>query len=101
MLLWGSWHFNKHPRLKSAFTVNSTYLKTQSLKIYIIIIIIIIITGAVTINWLIKPINYFISDLWRHITKHCWFPQLGMENVAYNTAVLIETLCKDLSTAWL
>jgi hypothetical protein len=24
-----------------------------------------------------------------------------MENVPYNTAVFIETLCSDLSTAWL
>jgi hypothetical protein len=37
--------------------VNSLYLKIQPFKIYFIII-----TGAVTINWLIKPINYFISD---------------------------------------
>jgi len=37
--------------------VNRLYLKIQPLKIYINII-----TGAVTINWLIKPIYYFISD---------------------------------------
>lgn len=63
MLLWGSWHFNECPRLKNAFTVNNAYLKIKPLKIYINII-----TGAVTINWLTKPINYFISDLGRHIT---------------------------------
>jgi hypothetical protein len=37
--------------------VNSRYFKIKPFKIYINII-----TGAVTINWLIKPINYFISD---------------------------------------
>jgi len=37
--------------------VNSMYLKIQPFRIYINII-----TGAVTINWLVKTINYFISD---------------------------------------
>jgi hypothetical protein len=72
------------------------YLKNQPLKIYINII-----TVAVTIKWLIKPIITLLLTNKHIFHNNADFQHYGMENEAYNIAVLIETLCSDLSTAWL